>query len=98
MKYMTARWRGTHEQAPNEIVLDLDGGCRSAIGIKIELTFLNPILHVAAGALHESSINRCGTTIFADSSPRCTQFGERSALDPAIQCAVRLRRRARAFA
>src|SRR5215470_20365681 len=35
---------------------------------------------VGIGALRESSINRCGTTIFADSQPRCTQFGERSAL------------------
>jgi hypothetical protein len=31
--------------------------------------------------LSESEINCCGTTIFADSQPRCIQFGERSALE-----------------
>src|SRR5262249_49987392 len=35
---------------------------------------------VGIGVLRESEINCCGTTIFADSQPRCTQFGERSAL------------------
>src|SRR5215471_13949327 len=35
---------------------------------------------VGIGALRESEINCCGTTIFADSQPRCTLFGERSAL------------------
>src|SRR5262249_19962608 len=36
---------------------------------------------VGIGVLRESEINCCCTTIFADSQPRCTQFGERSALD-----------------
>src|ERR1700758_5357782 len=35
---------------------------------------------VGIGALRESEINCCCTTFFADSQPRCTQFGERSAL------------------
>src|SRR5215471_10324861 len=35
---------------------------------------------VGIGVLRESEINCCCTTIFADSQPRCTQFGERSAL------------------
>src|SRR5262252_9435913 len=35
---------------------------------------------VGIGVLRESEINCCGTTIFADSQHRCTQFGERSAL------------------
>src|SRR6516165_7826301 len=35
---------------------------------------------VGIGVLRESEINCCYTTIFADSQPRCTQFGERSAL------------------
>src|SRR5262249_29537278 len=35
---------------------------------------------VGIGALRESEINSCSTTIFADSQPRCTLFGERSAL------------------
>src|SRR5262252_9850867 len=36
---------------------------------------------VGIGALRESEINYCGTTIFADSQPRCTLFGERSAVE-----------------
>src|SRR5262249_3198927 len=41
---------------------------------------------VGIGVLRESEINCCCTTIFADSQPRCTQFGERSALDdPRVQ-------------
>src|SRR5262245_4849494 len=35
---------------------------------------------VGIGALRESEINCCCTTFFADSQPRCTQFGERFAL------------------
>src|SRR5215469_4216352 len=38
---------------------------------------------VGIGVLRESEINCCCTTIFADSQPRCTQFGERSALGDA---------------
>src|SRR5882672_807350 len=36
---------------------------------------------VGIGALRDSARNDCGTTLFADSPPRCTQFGEKSALD-----------------
>src|SRR5258706_7111881 len=35
---------------------------------------------VGIGALRDSARNGCGTTLFADSPPRCTQFGEKSAL------------------
>src|SRR3981189_567445 len=35
---------------------------------------------VGIGALRDSARNSCGTTLFADSPPRCTQFGEKSAL------------------
>src|SRR5258708_4617958 len=38
---------------------------------------------VGIGALRDSAKNGCGTTVFADSPPRCTQFGEKSALSPA---------------
>src|SRR5258706_16209174 len=37
---------------------------------------------VGIGALRDSARNSCGTTLFADSPPRCTQFGEKSALVP----------------
>src|SRR6266404_2627005 len=36
---------------------------------------------VGIGALRDSARNSCGTTLFADSPPRCTQFGEKSALE-----------------
>src|SRR5262249_20259911 len=44
---------------------------------------------VGIGVLRESEINCCCTTIFADSQPRCTQFGERSALGDALDHAAR---------
>src|SRR5260370_17281935 len=36
---------------------------------------------VGIGTLRDSARNSCGTTLFADSPPRCTQFGEKSALE-----------------
>src|SRR5258706_4335319 len=39
---------------------------------------------VGIGALRDSARNGCGTTLFADSPPRCTQFGEKSALVPTV--------------
>src|SRR6266478_1092488 len=40
---------------------------------------------VGIGALRDSARNGCATTLFADSPPRCTQFGEKSALGSVVK-------------
>jgi hypothetical protein len=40
-----------HGGKPQAQLIGLHGGCRGAVGIEVELTFLNSVLHVAAGAV-----------------------------------------------
>src|SRR5262249_37573654 len=80
-----ARSVAPNSNAPASEATGPASNAATTVGPSTDANSKRSALHsVGIGALRESEINSCSTTIFADSQPRCTLFGERSALGPAM--------------